>query len=380
MSARKNRHGDRPKPRRTERIHLSAGPGAAPGQLDVDPNAPKPRIRVTAYGPDGASIERSGTDPALVYELPLLLEKYPVTWIDVDGLGDAGVLEYIANTLALHRLAMEDVIHVHQRPKVEDYGTYLFIVSRMVRADGDGRSEQISTFLGPRWVITFQEGLPGDVFDPVRNRIRDRRGRVCSAGPDHLAYALLDLVVDNFFPVLEKLSEEIEQIEHEIDTTPDAPVLARIHDLRRELLMVRRAIWPLRDALHVISREQVSHFTEETRIYLRDAYDHTVQLIDLVETYRELSSGLIELFLSMNSNRLNEVMKVLTIISTIFIPLSFVASVYGMNFDPQAGPYSMPELASPWGYPIVIAVMLTIATGLMFYFRRNGWLGSATRD
>jgi magnesium transporter len=292
----------------------------------------------------------------------------------VDGLGDAAVLEQIATIFRLHPLAMEDVVNVHQRAKVDTFGDRTFVVTHMVRMADHLQSEQVSLFLGPDFVITFQEEAGWDCLEPVRDRIRKQVTKLCAAGPGHLMYAILDAVIDHYFPVLEVFGERLETLEDRILLNPDRAVVGEIHDLKRELLYVRRAVWPQREALNTLVRDEIPHINAEARLYLRDCYDHCVRIIDLVETYREVCSDLMDLYLSSISNRMNEIMKVLTIISTVFIPLTFIVGIYGMNFD-TSSPYNLPELKWRWGYPLCLAVMVLITIGQVLFFQRKGWIG-----
>lgn len=310
------------------------------------------------------------TDAARLAELR---DRWAVVWVNVDGVGHADSVDALGREFGLHRLAMEDVMNVHQRPKVEEYGDHLFAVVRMAELGERVDTEQVGLFLGDGWVMTFQEA-PGDCWGPIRDRIRDDRARVRSAGADYLFYALLDAIVDNYYPVLEAFGGRLEELEAQILEEPRQELSALLHDARRDLLTLRHAIWPMREAMSQLYREARPPITEPTRLYLRDTYDHTVQVIDLLETYREMASGLLDVYLSSVSHRMNEVMKVLTIIATIFIPLTFIAGVYGMNFDRTAGPLSMPELGWAWGYPVVIGVMLLIGVALLALFRWKRWL------
>jgi magnesium transporter len=334
-----------------------------PGTLTCNPYAQKSLIRIIAYGPD-AFIEQTLTD---VDQIAQFAGKWPVTWINVDGLGDMSVLQRLGEIYNLHKLALEDALNLDQRAKVEQYGQHLFIVARMASWLEKLETEQISIFLGDGVVITFQETY-GDCLDPIRERIRKKGGRIRSVGADYLAYALLDAIVDAYFPILERYGERLEEIEDDVLDRPERGVVARIQATKRELLTLRRSMWPLREAVNHLMRESTPVITADTRIYLRDCYDHSVQILDLIETYRELESGLMEIYLSSVSYRLNEVMKVLTIISTIFIPLTFVTSLYGMNFK------HMPELETWWAYPAVLLVMSVIALAMLMFFRRKGWL------
>lgn len=342
--------------------------------VDEKVNAPAPNVRVMAYGPGPFSACEGA---AALEQVADLRRSNAVTWVDVEGVSDRPLLERIAHLMGLHALAIDDVAHVTQRAKLETYDDHVFIVLRMIEVDDMNGSEQLSLFLGPGWVITFQEGQPGDVLEPVRRAIRESRPGVCTRSADHLAYSILDAIVDSYFPVVEHLGDQLEELEEALDDDEGNKVLPRLHDIRRNLLVVRRAIWPLREVMHSLLRDESKLISVDTRVYLRDVYDHTIQLVDLVETYRELASSLVELSLTMSTQRLNEVMKVLTVISTIFIPLSFVAGVYGMNFDPDAGPLSMPLLRSPWGYPTVMSFMLLVGGGFLWRFYRRGWLSAS---
>jgi magnesium transporter len=364
MDAGSTRRRSRLGPRR--RTH----PGATPGSVVVDPHAPTPTIRLLSYGPDDFAEEET-TDTAA---LAAIVAKRAVTWIDVQGLGSAETLHALAKLFGLHPLSLEDIVNTHQRPKVEDYGEYLFIVARMLTPGKHLNTEQISIVLTKNMVITFQE-RPGDCLDPVRNRIRGAKGRIRDAGADHLAYAILDAVVDAYFPVLERYGEWLDKLDDEISSRPAKNTIVRIHDLRADLLLLRRAVWPLRDELSELARGANPFVSDETRMFFRDCYDHTVQIIDLVETCREMCLDLREYYLSTISNRLNEIMKVLTVIATVFIPLGFIAGVYGMNFDTRVSAWNMPELRWVFGYPCALGLMGVVAAALLFYFWRRGWLG-----
>ncbi|MBX7075527.1 MAG: magnesium/cobalt transporter CorA [Pirellulales bacterium] len=348
-------------------------PGAPPGTLKANPNSPRPVLKVIAYG-NQQFVERELRDPE---ELKQILGHYPVGWLNVDGLGDENVIARIGQVFGLHLLALEDVMNTHQRAKVEDYGDYLFVTARMVNHGQHVETEQLSMFLGRNFVITFQE-FPGDSFDPVRERLRNARGMLHASGPDYLAYALLDSVIDAFFPALEHYGEMLDELEAEVLTAPNLHSVSRIHEIKNELILLRRAIWPQREAINTLLRDPHDIVSNETRLHLRDCYDHTVQIIDLVEVYREIASGLTDLFVSSASNRMNEVMKVLTIIATIFIPLTFITSIYGMNFNTDASPWNMPELNMPLGYVGVWVVMVAVSVGMLYFFWRKGWLRSFT--
>lgn len=322
-------------------------------------------MQIIAYGGESV-VEHKIQRPADVREW---IGKQPVLWLNVDGLGDAATIEKLGEIFGLHRLALEDVVNTHQRPKVDIFDNGLFIVSRMADLHLSAATEQLSMFVGPNFVITLQEEA-GDCWEPVRERIRKQVGRIRHAGPDYLAYSLLDAVIDSYYPVLDHYGERLDELEDTVVATPNRRALDGLHALKSELLLLRRAIRPHREALAELARESTPLITEPTRIYLRDCYDHVIQLTDLVDTYRELSADLRDLYMSSVSNRINETMRVLTIISTIFIPITFIASIYGMNFE------HMPEIHASWGYPAALAAMGSSAVGMIAYFWRQGWLHS----
>lgn len=349
------------------RKRVAPPPGAPPGALAVPVHALETRIRSTCY--DAETVDER--DIAALDELSgLESPEGRIAWIDVQGFANREALERIRQVFGIHPLALADVVHVPQRPKAEMHGDRLLIVSQMARLTEAGEIEidQVSLVLGPRWVVTFQEG-PRDVFDPVRERIRNGTGKIRTTGADFLAYALLDAVIDGYFPVVEAIGGALEALEEEVMTGPGATALARIHAARRTLLHLHRVQWQQRDAIHVLERDESFPFSEPVRIYLRDTHDHAFQTVDVIDAYREMAVGLMDVYLSNSSNRLNEVMKTLTVMASVFIPLSFLAGVYGMNFE------GMPELHWRWGYPAIWGVMFTTAFGLLAWFRRRGWLG-----
>jgi magnesium transporter len=342
----------------------------------VDPAAQKTKIRVTAYGPE-ALVEDEIRDPR---QLRKFLEQYSVTWVDVVGLGDARTLEELGKIFDLHPLALEDAVHADQRAKVEEYGDQLlFIIARLVKVEERMHSEQISLFVGKNFVISFRERAD-DCFTPLRSRLEAARGRIRQAGPDYLAYALLDAVIDSFFPILEQFGERLDRLDDDLSTKTAGRVIANIHDARSELLLLRRTLWPHREAVNQLIRDPQRLIGDETRTYLRDCYDNVIQAIELVETYRELCADLRDECLSFISNRLNEIMKVLTIIATIFMPLSFLASLYGMNFNTAASPWNMPELNWRYGYLFLLALMIAVVSVMLFFFHRHGWLGKTDAE
>jgi magnesium transporter len=349
-------------------------PGASPGTLWTLPEAPK-EVRITAIHYISEHYQEEEVTDLEAYLKALPAEG--ILWLNVDGLGNISVLEKLGQHFGLHPLCLEDVLNVPQRPKLEDYEDYEFLVFRMVLLqelqDLTGQTEQVSLFLGSSYVLTFQE-YPGDVFEPVRQRLRQKRGKIRHSGADYLAYALLDAAIDGFFPVLEELSERLARLEEAVLTNPTPETLGDIYALRRALTNLRRAVWPAREAVNAFARSDSALITDQTRLFLRDCYDHILQVIDVLESYRDLGSGLMDTYLSSQGYRMNEVMKVLTVIATIFIPLTFVAGIYGMNFNVEKSPWNMPELSWYWGYPFSLLVMAAIAFALMIFFRRRGWL------
>jgi magnesium transporter len=348
-------------------------PGTLPGTLTIPKDAELPVIVLIDYNGEKATrLQIEQPEDCIPY-----LDTDSVSWIDVKGLGSEDILLRLGRVFNLHPLVLEDVVNVPQRPKVEEYDEQVLIITRMVVLKESGRgfyAEQVSFILGKHYLLTVQEEAEHDCFDIVRDRIRSAKGTICKRKADYLAYALLDAIIDGFFPILEVYGEEIEELEDEVVASPTRQTLEQIHTLKRELLTLRRSIWPLRDAINSLIRDSSDQLiSNEVRIYLRDCYDHTVQVLDMVETYRELAASLMDVYLSSVSNRMNEIMKVLTVISTIFIPLTFIVGVYGMNFDPEKSPLNMPELDWYWGYPACWAVMIAIAIGLIFFFKRKGW-------
>jgi magnesium transporter len=293
-----------------------------------------------------------------------------VTWINIDGLHEVEIIEKIGNHFDIHPLVLEDILHTGQRPKAEDFGKYIYIVLRSLSFDEEQEEileEQISLLVGSNYVISFQERV-GDEFNPVRERIRTGRFQMKKRKADFVAYSLIDAVVDNYFLILEKIGEKIESIEDELLENPKPVTLQSIHLMKRKLITLRKSVWPLREVIGGLERGESSLFHKSTTVYLKDVYDHTIQVIDTIETYRDMVSGMLDIYLSNLSNKMNEVMKVLTIIATIFIPLTFIAGIYGMNFE------FMPELKWHWGYFLILGLMIIIGIGMVFYFQRKKWL------
>lgn len=345
-------------------------PGVAPGTVRAPAGSPPPHIEVFAY--DGETLEtrvvQNAAEARALARSRVAGGEEPTLWVDVSGLGDAAVVEGFKQAFGLHGLALEDVGNVGQRPKHEDYHGTLFVLVRMIRrVDGDVHDEQIGFFLGEGFLVTFQEH-GGDSFDPVRERLRRNRPGLRTSGPGYLFVALLDAIVDGYFPVLELLSERLEAIESRVihDTSP--ALLEEVYSARRDIIELRRAFWPLREVTNGLLRDPHERIPESARHNLRDVGDHVVQAVDVVETYRELAASLVDVHLSMVAQRTNEVMRVLTVVTAVFIPLSFFAAVYGMNFD------VMPELRWRYGYLVFWLVCGAIGTALLVVFRRLGWL------
>jgi len=293
-----------------------------------------------------------------------------VNWINLDGLSQIEVLEKFGKEFKLHPLVLEDILHTEQRPKLEDHGDYIYIVLRMLSYNAQRRaidSEQMSLVLGHNFVLSFQEE-PGDVFDAVRMRIRNAKGQIRKFGADYLLYALLDAVVDQYFVILEELGDDIEALEEEVLAHPRADVLQTLHRLKREMIYLRKAVWPLREIINVLARDDSSLVQKHTLIYLRDLYDHAIRVMDTVETFRDLISGMADIYLSSLSNRTNVVMKLLTVITTIFMPLTLLTGIFGMNFK------YIPGLTEPWGFFAVMAAMVIISVTMLTLFRRKKWI------
>jgi magnesium transporter len=353
-------------------------PGSPPATLTPHSQTGRAPI-VTLVEYDARSLdERQIAD---VPELLPHLDNRKVTWINIDGLGDVTALTALGEKFHLHPLALEDVLNVGQRPKMEQFDDYLFIIAHMVYRDENEQlcGEQVSMFLGDNFLITVQEEANFDVFNPVRERLRSGVGKIRKAKADYLAYALLDSIVDHYYPVLECLGTGIEEIEEALLERPSRETVLTLHEYKRTLTQLRRFVWPIRDVVNALLHDSSGRIAESTKVFLRDCYDHTVQLMDLVETYRDVTSGLMDLYLSSVGLRTNEIVRVLTVISAIFIPLTFIAGVYGMNFQPDAPahrtlPLNMPELYHPWGYLGVLILMAIIAVAQLVIFWKKKWL------
>ena len=338
-------------------------PGSEPGVLVSEPGAAPPTITAMAYGPHELT-EWAVDDFEMLRQMR---GKWPVVWVNVNGVAHAPTLNMIGEMFGLHRLALEDLGDVRQRSKVEAYGEdHLFVIVRMARLAPELDLEQVGVFLGRDFVVTFQE-RPGDVLEPLRQRIRTSRGRVRQNGPDYLAYSVIDTIVDHYFPVAEAYADRLDALEEEIVRRPSRDAMTRLHAIKRELMALRRAVWPMRDALGYVVREPGPLVRPETVVYFRDTADHCYQVMDTVETYRDLASSLTDLYLTTVSNRMNEIMKVLTVFAAIFIPLGFITGVYGMDVDHPRGWW--------WTMPFVYGLMGGTAFLLLLWFGRKGWLG-----
>jgi len=299
-----------------------------------------------------------------------LKRKPSITWINIDGLHKVELIEKFGKNFEIHPLVLEDILNTDQRPKMEDFDKYIFFILKMLYIDDktqEIQSEQISLILGRNFVISFQEKT-GDVFKNIRERIRKSKGRIRKRGSDYLVYSLIDAIVDNYFVVLEKIGDKIEEMEDDVVKNPEPKLLQQIYNLKREMIYLRKSVWPLRELINGLLREESKLIKNTTHVYLRDLYDNTIQIIDTIETFRDMISGMLDIYMSSVSNRMNEVMKVLTIFAAIFIPLTFIAGIYGMNFE------YMPELTIPWGYPAVWIVIITVSVSLLIYFKHKKWL------
>ena len=343
-------------------------PGATPGTLVyTGPERVEPVVvHLIEYDQDVCE-ER---DLSLDTDFKEISEASRLTWINLDGLDDLDLTKKIGTAFDLHPLVQEDLVNTGQRPKVEEYDQYFFVVLRMLTWDAGSlsvKNDQVGIIIGDGHVLSFQEGA-GDVWQRVRERIRAESGRLRNRGSDYLAYALIDAIVDNYFNILESFAEQMEVLEEEVLKTPTEETMHRIHSLRQEMVVVRRAVWPLRELVNTLVRTESPLIDAGTGVFLRDVYDHTIQVVDIAESLREVVSGLMDLYMSSVSNRMNEIMKVLTIMASIFIPLTFLAGIYGMNFE------GMPELGIPWAYPAILGIMGALAIGLLVFFRKRGWL------
>jgi magnesium transporter len=343
--------------------------GARPGTLVIPASAQPPRITATEYSPEGA------TSVAIdnVEQLRRYLTSSTNVWIEVQGLGDEPTLRALADLFSIHPLALEDVVNAPQRPKVEEYANQLLLITRTALHAGDAIDlEQVSVIIGPNYVLSFQE-RNAEVLDPVRVRVREGKGVIRSAGPSYLAYAIIDTIIDAYYPMIEQISHVLERLEVEVSDQPSVEMVRELNVIKAQLVLLRRGLAPQLEALTRMMRNDMPLITAEVRTYVRDTHDHCHQLLDVVDSHRELVAGLMNTYLSIVSNRTNEVMKVLTMMASIFIPLTFLAGLYGMNFK------AMPELDLWWAYPLLLGVMAFLAIVMLIHFRRRGWLGDGAR-
>lgn len=347
-------------------------PGSAPGTYEPHPvDAGGYQLRLVRFDSDNYSdTETASLEACLAHD-----HGDEITWIDVAGAPDAELVEALGNRFGLHPLALEDVLHAGQRSKLDDFESHLFAVLNLPAWDERWLEIiQVSLFLGKNFVISFHEDH-GDLWAPIRARLTTSPGgRIRSSGPDYLLYTLVDLVVDQAFPILEAYADELEEIDDLLITRPETNQLERIHESRRELVFLRRALWSQRDVTTAMLRPDLQIINDSTQLFLRDCQDHAIHILDMVESYRDLSGALLELNLSNANLRMNDVMRVLTVIATIFMPLSFVVGVYGMNFNPSASPWNMPELNWAYGYPTVLGIILLAVSGMLVLFRRKRWI------
>jgi magnesium transporter len=356
--------GAPPRGRRRRRL-AGTRPGTPPGTVAVAPTAAPGPVRVTVITYDAAAAAEHVARDA--EEAIGLVRPGKVTWIAVDGLGSPAIVARLGERFGLHPLALEDAVTVPQRPKVERYDAYFFVVLRGVRGGAEVDDEQVSIFFGADWVLSVRERAEGDVFSAVRDAVRHGRSRVRAARADYLAYLLVDAVVDGYFPVLDALADRVEALEDAVFARPTEATLVAIQRLRHDVLLLRHAVWPVREEIGILQRDESSLVAGETKVFLRDAYDHAVQALEIVESLREGVASLMEVYLSAQNQRLNQVMKVLTVIATLFIPLTFIASIYGMNFE------FMPELRWRYGYVWALGLMALCAVMMAVYFKRREW-------
>jgi magnesium transporter len=344
----------------------SAKTGLPPGSLIHVGERLTDRAKITICSYDETHLQEREVQ---TLEGVLPTDGATVTWIHIDGLHEIQLLEQMGVNFGLHPLILEDILNTEQRPKIEDHGDYIYIVLRLFHEDTVGglMPEQVSIVFGSNWLISLQE-KEGRIFDPIRERLRNEKGRLRKAGADYLAHALLDAIVDSYFAILDRFGEKIETLEDALIGRPSPQTLRTIQTLKREMILLRKSVWPLREMISGLDRSDSPLIQKQSVIYFRDAYDHAVQVIDTIETYRDMLSGMLDIYLSAISNRMNEIMKVLTIIATVFMPLTFLAGIYGMNFR------YMPELEWRWGYVALWGVMVVIALIMLIAFRRKKWL------
>ena len=344
-------------------------PGSPPGTLVFTGEKKKEKVTIDLIDyKDKVISEHEITDPG---ECRKCLKTDTISWIDVEGIHDVPFIQKLCESLDIHPLVMEDILNVEQRPKMDEYDNYVYIVLKMFHFNKDTSEvspEQVSIILSKNYIVTFQEGIEGDTFHEVRDRIRNNKGIITKMTTDYLVYTLIDSIIDSYFSILEIFGEKIEKLEEELINNPVKGTLTKIYSLKREMLYLRKTVWPLREAISRLERGESELVTKSTHIYLRDVYDHTINVLDTLETYRDMLSGMLDIYLSSISNKLNETMKYLALISTIFIPMTFIASIYGMNFE------FMPELKWLSGYYFALGLMLAVGLGFLIYFKKKKWV------
>ena len=341
--------------------------GLPPGSLvHIGENKSK-ETKISIFSFDEHNVEEKKS--VLAEDCFVFKEKENTTWIDIEGIEEIRVLEKLGNCFGIHPLALEDILNTEQRPKLENFEENIYIVLKMLSLqDKCIITEQVSLILGQNFIISFQEGIEGDVFNPLRERLRTNKGNIRKVGADYIAYALIDAIIDNYFLILEYLGDKIGQIEDEVIQKPSLKTIKEMHGLKREILILRKSVWPLREVINNLQRSESILIKDSTKIYLRDVYDHTIQVIDTLETFRDMLSSMLEIYLSSTNNKINEAMRTLTIIATIFMPPTFIAGIYGMNFK------YMPELDWHWGYPIALFLMIVTTISMLIYFRKKRWI------
>ena len=343
--------------------------GLPPGSLIFIGEKRTEKPKITLFDYNESHLEEK--EIINIEECFLFKEKPSVTWINIDGLHEVEILEKLGRHFGLHSLVMEDILNTDQRPKSEDFTNYIYIVLKMLSYDEKAKEvviEQVSLILSSNFVLSLQEGIEGDVFNPIRERLRTDKGRIRKMGTDYLLYVLLDTIIDNYFLILEKLGEKIELAEEELIKRPTSKTLYEVQRLKKEMILLRKSVWPLREVINGLERGESSLIKEQIKIYFRDIYDHTIQVMDTIESFRDLLSGMIDIYLSSVSNRMNEVIRTLTIIATIFMPPTFIVGIYGMNFK------HMPELDWYWGYPAIMLLMLLVCISMLAYFKKKRWI------
>lgn len=348
--------------------------GMPPETLLYEGKPTNREVKITIFDYDqGHYEEKSAKD---VNECSEFRDKPTITWINVDGIHRLDVLEKLSSCYSIHHLVLEDILNIDQRPKFEDFGLYIYLSFKMLSFDetkDEIIEEQVSMIVGKNFLFTFQEEKEGDVFGLTRERIRNNKGKIRKMGADYLAYSLLDAAVDSYFLILEKMGDRIEMLEEELVASPTAKTMQSIGKIKRSLIYLRKSVWPLREVVNSLSRQGSALISQDCLIYFNDVYDHTIHAMDTIEALRDVATGMLDIYLSSISNRLNEVMKVLTIISTIFIPLTFIAGIYGMNFNTNVSGFNMPELNWPLGYLFVLGIMLLVSLSMVAYFKRRRW-------